>query len=299
MSIDIPRLALRTVLFSPGDRPDRIAKAMISGAETVAIDLEDAVALSCKEEARAGLTEVLSKALPVQAPGVAVRVNSVESGLFEADLTAVESVLLVVDLVILPMVTSVVDVYRLAGALDLAEARSGKPQGSTAILPLVETARGVFASPSLASCSKRVVTLTFGPADLSNELGITPTADGSELLYARSRVVLAAAAAGCRRPIDGPFLDLNDNEGLLRSAQTSRSLGYGGKQVIHPKQIETVHNVFSFNDGELEWARHVVEAFDRAEDKGVSSIRLKDGTFVDYPIASRARRMLAEHEKFG
>lgn len=299
MSINSPILALRTVLFSPGDRPDRIAKAMTSGAETVAIDLEDAVALSCKEKARAGLTEVLSKPLPVQPPGVAVRVNSVESGLFDADLAAVETVLRVVDMVILPMVSSPADVYRLAEALNLAEARSDKSQGSTAILPLVETARGIFASHSLASCSKRVVTLTFGPADLSNELGITPTADGSELLYARSHVVLAAAAAGCRRPIDGPFLDLDDNEGLLRSAQTARSLGYGGKQVIHPKQIETVHNVFSVTYAELEWARHVVEEFDRAEDKGVSSIRLKDGTFVDYPVASRARRVLAEHEKFG
>lgn len=288
---------LRTVLFSPGDRPDRVTKALASTAGTVAIDLEDAVAMSSKERARLGLVRVLGRALGPQAPNVAVRVNGVESAFFDADILALEKVLGSVDLVILPMTSSAGDVRKLAEALDVAEARAGLVRGSTGILPLVETAAGILAAPAIASCDERVVTLTFGPADLSNELGVRPTAEGSELLHARSHVVLASAAAGCRRPIDGPFLDLGDQKGLIQSAQSARALGYGGKQVIHPSQLETVWEVFAPDPVELSWARQVVEAFERAEDQGISAIRLDDGTFVDYPVAYRARRIIKEQEE--
>jgi citrate lyase subunit beta/citryl-CoA lyase len=135
--------------------------------------------------------------------------------------------------------------------------------------------------------------LSFGPADLSRELGITPTSDGDEFLFARSQLVLAAAAANCPPPVDGPYLDLDDDDGLIRSARQARRLGFSGKQVIHPSQIATVARAFAASAAEIDWARTVDAAFTAAEAQGVSSIRLPDGTFVDYPVAQRARAILA------
>ncbi|WP_211367123.1 HpcH/HpaI aldolase/citrate lyase family protein [Pseudonocardia kunmingensis] len=284
---------LRTLLFVPADRPDRIPKAAAAGADGIAVDLEDAVAVSRKDEARAGLAPALA-ALPAGGPVVAVRVNAVDTGLAEADVAALEPVLARVDLVVVPMCSGPSAVRAVAALLDRAEARAGLEPGRTGLLPLVETAAGVAEARAIAAADPRVRTLTFGPADLSNELGVTPTADGDELFVARSTVVLGAAAAGRVGPIDGPYLDLDDAEGLARSAARARRLGFAGKQVIHPRQIPVVAAAFAPTEEQLRWARRVDEAFREAEAAGVSSLRLDDGTFIDYPIAHRARALLAQ-----
>ncbi|WP_198962109.1 CoA ester lyase [Pseudonocardia sp. MH-G8] len=286
-------LRLRTLLFVPADRPDRIPKAAAAGADGIAVDLEDAVALSRKDEARAGLAPALA-ALPPDGPVVAVRINAVASGLAEADVAALEPVLARVDLVVVPMCSDAAAVRAVATLLDRAEARAGLEPGRTGLLPLVETAAGVAEARAIAAADPRVRTLTFGPADLSNELGVTPTADGEELFVARSTVVLAAAAAGRPGPIDGPHLDLDDADGLARSAARARRLGFAGKQVIHPRQVPVVMAAFAPTEAQLSWARRVDEAFREAEAAGVSSLRLDDGTFIDYPIAHRARALLAQ-----
>ncbi|SFK07762.1 citrate lyase subunit beta / citryl-CoA lyase [Amycolatopsis sacchari] len=282
----------RTLLFVPGDRPDRIPKAAAAGAEAIAVDLEDAVALSRKETARASAVTALG-ALPPGGPLVTVRINGVATGLAEADVEALEPVLSRIDLVIVPMCSGPDDVRAVAALLERAERHAHREPGSTGIVPLVETAAGIFAVRELAA-AERVRTLAFGPADLSRELGVTPTAGGQELFVARSQLVLAAAAAGLPRPIDGPHLDLSDDEGLATSAAHARSLGFGGKQVLHPRQLPAVAAAFAPTEEELRWARRVDEAFRAAEADGVSSIQLDDGEFVDYPVARRARALLAE-----
>jgi citrate lyase subunit beta/citryl-CoA lyase len=286
-------LRLRTLLFVPGDRPDRIPKAAAAGADGIAVDLEDAVALSRKEEARQAVAETLP-GLPADGPVVAVRINGVDSAFAEADVAALEPVLGRVDLVIVPMCSTPDAVHAVAALLDAAEARAGLEPGRTGIVPLVETAAGIADARAVASADPRVRTLTFGPADLSRELGVTPTADGEELFVARSQLVLATAAAGRPKPIDGPHLDLDDADGLARAAARARRLGFGGKQVLHPRQIPVVAAAFAPTAEELDRARRIDEAFREAEAAGVSSIRLDDGTFVDYPIAHRARALLAE-----
>ncbi|TQM36750.1 HpcH/HpaI aldolase/citrate lyase family protein [Pseudonocardia cypriaca] len=288
-------LRLRTLLFVPGDRPDRIPKAAAAGADGIAIDLEDAVALSRKDAARRSVTEVLG-ALPPSGRVVTVRINAVDSGLAEADVDALEPVLDRVHLVIVPMSSSPDAVRAAAALLGKAERRAGLEPGRTGIIPLVETAAGIAEARDIAAADERVHTLAFGPADLSRELGVTPTADGEELFVARCQLVLAAAAAAKPQPIDGPHLDLDDADGLARSAAKARRLGFGGKQVLHPRQIPVVASAFAPATGELRWARRVDEAFRAAEAAGVSSIRLDDGTFVDYPIAHRARALLAEDD---
>ncbi|MEN3265088.1 CoA ester lyase [Pseudonocardia sp.] len=286
-------LRLRTLLFVPGDRPDRIPKAAAAGADGIAVDLEDAVAVSRKEAARQAVAPALAS-LPSNRPVIAVRINAVDTDLAEADLDALEPVLDRIDLVIVPMCSSPSAVATASALLARAETRAGLEPGRTRIVPLIETAVGIAEARDIAAADVRVHTLAFGPADLSRELGVTPTADGEELFVARSQLVLAAAAAGRPKPIDGPHLDLDDVEGLRRSAALARRLGFGGKQVLHPRQIPVVAAAFAPSAEELRWARRVVEAFRNAEADGVSSIRLDDGTFIDYPIAHRARALLAE-----
>ena len=285
---------LRTLLFVPGDRPDRIPKAAAAGADAVAVDLEDAVAATRKEQARRDAAAALAQ-LPAHGPAVAVRINAVDSGLADADVDALSDVLGRIALVIVPMCADVDTVRAASALLDHAEGRAGLDRGATGLVPLVETAAGVTDARAIAEADPRVRTLAFGPADLSRELGITPTAGGDELVHARSQVVLAAAAAGRARPIDGPHLDLDDANGLAVSAARARQLGFGGKQVLHPRQLPAVAAAFAPSSEELAWARRVDTAFREAEDEGVSSIRLDDGTFVDYPVAHRARALLAEN----
>lgn len=291
---------MRTALFVPGDRPDRIAKALATEADGVIVDLEDAVAASQKSAARISATAAILDADPGRG-GICVRVNSLASGWLEDDLASLVPVWGRLELIVVPMVPDATTVVAVAALLDDVDRSSdgGRSRGSTPgrpplLLPLVETAAGIVNAVAIAGASPRVWTLAFGPGDLSNELGVTLTAEGRELLHARSQVVLAAAAAGRARPLDGPWLDLSDTEGLERSSAAARALGFGGRMAIHPAQLDPIRRAFAPDAAELAWARAVVEAFDRAEASGVSSIRLDDGTFVDYPVAGRARSLLAE-----
>jgi citrate lyase subunit beta/citryl-CoA lyase len=268
------------VLFVPGDRPDRVAKAAQRGADAVAVDLEDAVAPATKEQARQLTFEYLRGARPSR---TTVRVNSWDSGELEHDIERLAEVLPAVDAVFLPKASGADQVARFARLLGRSVGDSGP-----AVVPIVETAVGVFEARAIASASPRVRTLLFGVADLAADLGVRPTADGGELAFARAQVVLAAAAAGLAAPIDGPYLVLGDDDGLARSAAAARELGYGGKAVIHPDQIEPVHAAFAPRPAEIAWAEEVLAA---AADGGAA--RLADGSFVDQPIVRRARHVLA------
>lgn len=283
--------SLRTALFVPGDRPSRIRKALSSGAEAVAVDLEDAVAESVKDQARETAVAALLDA-DTSAVSLMVRVNGMRTSHVGKDVEALAPILKRLTAVILPMVVSADDVLELSELLDRAEVDAGVDVGRTRVLATTETAAGVLSAREIAAASHRVLTLLFGSADLSNELGVEPTAEGAELAAARSMVVLAAAAAGVRKPLDGPYLILDDEEGLETSTQTARRLGFGGKAVIHPGQLPTVARTFAPSADEIAWARRVDQAFAEAEREGRSAVRLSDGTFIDYPIAYRARALL-------
>lgn len=283
--------AYRTTLFVPGDRASRIGNAVACGADAVAVDLEDAVAESVKAEARETAVATL---LGLDTPGVSVmvRVNGIRTPHVRDDVAALTPLLSRLAAVILPMAESADDVAELSVLLSRAEAEAGVEVGRTRVLATTETASGVLAAREIAGASSRVLTLLFGSADLSNELGVEPTAEGAELATARSTVVLAAASARLPKPLDGPYLVLDDDEGLETSTRTARRLGFGGKAVIHPSQLPTVARAFAPTPEELAWARQVDEAFTEAEREGRSAVRLADGTFIDYPIAYRARTLL-------
>lgn len=278
---------MRTALFVPGDRPDRVAKALRCRADAIVIDLEDAVSAAGKAGARVSARGALEAMGPGSQGGplVGLRVNAIISGLTAEDVAAFGPVLATLDFLVLPKADSPADVHALtrlvAGCVDRVPP----------VVPIVESAAGVHAARDTARADG-VRTLMFGAADLSSQLGIRTTPEGTELLLARSELVLAAAAAGRQAPIDGPYLRLDDAEGLRTSARSARTLGFGGKAVIHPRDLPVVEEVFGPDESEIEWARGVVTAFAEAEKAGRGVCRLPDGTFVDAPVVARAWRVL-------
>jgi citrate lyase subunit beta/citryl-CoA lyase len=288
--------SLQTVLFAPGNDRRKTDNALGLGAAAVMLDLEDAVAASEKVAARATVSEVVLTAPEGSAP-IGVRINSLASGLADADLDALAAALPRIALITVPMVEAGDEIRHVAGRLDELERAVGAAAGTVALLAMTETARGILAAREIAESSARLRTLMFGPADLGRELGVELTAEGFEHLHARSAVVLAARAAGKEGPIDGPYLNLADDAGCAVSAAWSRRLGFQGKVVLHPRQLPIAAAAFAAGERELAWAREVDRAFREAEAAGVCSIKLADGTFVDYPVAERARDLLRGSER--
>jgi citrate lyase subunit beta/citryl-CoA lyase len=277
-------LPLIDPIFVPGDRPERVQKAVDLGVDAVIIDFEDAVAPAQKATARQLTSELLRELRPDC--GIAVRVNGLENpDALVADIEALRSCWDAVNAVMLPKADSPDQIHALEEMLAAAGSEAS-------ILPLVETARGVEDAVRIAAATPRVTTLVLGPADLSSELGVVPTPEGLELLMARSRLVLACAAAGRARPIDGPWLVLNDDAGLAVSARQARLLGFGGKASIHPQQLAAIREAFSPSDAEVAWAQEVLDAFEESLAAGVGAVKLSDGTFIDAPVADRARSIL-------
>ncbi|HYH30366.1 MAG TPA: CoA ester lyase [Pseudonocardia sp.] len=267
----------RTLLFVPGDRPDRIGKAIASDADAVAVDLEDAVAPQAKAAARdAALTAV--RAAPPR-KGLFLRVNPIDGPEFDDDLATLTALLPHLAGVLLPKAESADQVRRLD---ELAG-------GAVAVVPIVESARGVLDAPAIAAASPRVATVVFGTLDLAADLGVTPTVEGAELRNARAQVVLATAAAGLPGPLDGPHAALDDTDGLVRASVLARELGFTGKVVLHPRQLAPVQEAFAPTEEELARAREVVAA---SRESGGGAVRLADGTFVDVPVVRRAAALL-------
>ncbi len=273
--MDRPTIALRpprTLLFTPADAPRKCLKAWSSGADAVILDLEDAVAPAAKDDARRGLSWLLAERRPSCA--AFVRVNAPDTDAGRRDLDAVAG--LPIDALVVPKA----ELARVA----LAAGR-GLP-----LIALVETARGVLDAERIAALAD-VALLMFGPVDLTAELGCEPLPDGAELLFARSRVVVAAAAAGLPGPIDGPCLALDDADALRAETERARRLGFAGKACIHPRQLPDVAEMFTPSAEQLAWARRVADAY--GADAGVVSV---DGQMVDAPVARRAHAILERAE---
>ena len=267
----------RSLLFAPGNDERKLEKALAAGADAVVADLEDAVPAGEKEAARTVARRVLGGAATGSL--VAVRVNAAGTEHWGADLQAVAD--LELDALVLPKA-----IPDAVGALG--------PDGPP-VIAIVETALGVRHAYETARMP-RVAALVLGAVDLGLELGLEPRADGQEVLYARSRLVLDSAAAGRRSPFDLVHVDTRDDEGLEAEARLARSLGFRGKACIHPAQVAIVNRVFSPTGEERERARRVVEAYERglADGRGVVAL---DGEMIDLPVVERARRILAETER--
>jgi citrate lyase subunit beta/citryl-CoA lyase len=288
----------RTLLFVPADRPDRVAKALASAADSVAVDLEDAIAERSKEVARGKARQAIAAAGP-SGPRLFLRINGLDTPWADGDLAVVAETLRDggrLDGLLLPKAGSAEQLHRVSEVLEKAERDAGSPPGAVSLAPIVETAAGVLDAPAIASAGPRVCALVCGTLDLAGQLGVTPSVAGRELLHVRSRLVLACAAAGLPGPMDGPHPSIDDDEGLRESSLASRELGFSGRAVLHPRQLPIVRAAFTPSDAELARAREVLDAYRRASADGVGAVRLADGTFVDRPVVLRAAALLGDDE---
>jgi citrate lyase subunit beta/citryl-CoA lyase len=282
---------LRTLLFAPGNQPRKLAKVGSFGADAVVFDLEDAVPVSEKTAARG----MVADALQVErASVVCVRVNAVQSDLWRDDLAVVIAPTL--DGLLLPKVESVVALADVDAEIARYEAECGLETGTIRLFPLIETARGLRDAEDIAEqAPARVQTLILGQIDLAADLQIDLVNEPTQMLYARSRVVVAARAAGLSAPIYGPFMALTDDEGLRRDTQMLHELGYGGRIAIYPPQVATIHAVFSSaTPEEIAAAERVITAYEAALAEGLAAIQV-DGRFVDEPVYQRAQQKLRLH----
>jgi citrate lyase subunit beta/citryl-CoA lyase len=281
---------IRTALFAPGNRPDRVEKALGLDADAVIMDLEDAVPIAEKESTRKTVRDLLDKY-----PGkrMYVRVNALNTPYAKEDIAALGSKNIVG--LMLPKVESPDDLIAFGRLLTDLERDSGLIEGSLEVLSICETAKGLEEIYSIASVKtepNRDMIITFGAADYTLDLGISLTREGRELDYPRTRLPIASKAARIGPPLDTPWMvDLKDIDGLVADAQKAKAYGFQGKVVIHPSQIQPCHDVFTPTQAEIDYARKIVEAFEAAERDGKAAIQL-DGKFIDYPVVERARRTI-------
>jgi citrate lyase subunit beta/citryl-CoA lyase len=293
--IDWDEQLLRSLLFVPGSDERKLAKVGTFGADAIVIDLEDAVADEFKTTAR----QTTRGAVPGYGAdqAVTVRVNGAETGRLEDDIAAV--VCPELDAIMVPKIEDT-DTLRVADeSLAAAERACGLEPGHVRVLALMETPRGIARCEEiLDTAPARTLTAVFGLGDFSVALGVDLTDEGTELLYARGRVVVATRAAGLPAPIDGPYLRTDDMDGLLRDSRRSRALGFQGRVTVYPPQVDHVLQAYSeLSDEEGERARQVVAAFEEAENRGVASIRVA-GRFIDYPTYHLARAKLARYDAY-
>lgn len=272
----------RSVLYVPGDQPGKLAKALSRGADAIIVDLEDAVPADRKDAARREVSGWLASLRPGHGE-VWIRVNA--GPLRERDIRAFAPVAAVTGLC-LAKTESAAEVSDIAGLLASV--------GSGALLaPLLESAASVLAAPAIARAA-RVARLQIGEADLAAELGAEPGADETELLWARSQVVLASAAAGIDPPLGAVSRDYTDLAAFERTTRALRRLGYRGRACIHPAQVGIANDVFTPTAEEVERARRVIAVAEAAGGAAAAD----GGAMIDEAVVRAARRVLAVAESF-
>lgn len=281
---------IRTALFVPGNRSDRVDKAVRTDADMIIMDLEDAVALTEKSEARRVVRQKIEQYANRR---LMVRVNAIATGLVDDDLK--EILIPGLDAVLLPKVEDPRDIQQINAKITDIECESGIDEGSVKVIGLVETALGVenaFRIASTVTESRRLYTLAFGAADFSLDMGIEMSQAEKALFYPRARLALACRAAGIAPAIDTPFMiNLKDLEAFEADVLCGKNLGFGGKLCIHPNQVEICNRLYTPSKDEIDKADRIVSAFESAEKQGLAAIQM-DGKFIDYPVVAQARRTL-------
>jgi citrate lyase subunit beta/citryl-CoA lyase len=287
---------LRSWIFVPGHRQKMIDKALGLSVDAIMLDIEDGVAPIEKDTARRQIAATLDQ---VYASGAAsaklgparyVRVNAVGHERMHADLAAVVRPGL--EGLVLPKVETPDQIKIVEEILARREPEMKVQAGSTRLLVSIESPRGLLNAHVIASSSKRIIGLMFGAEDFGKELGLPTHREGEarEMLYARSALVMAGAAAHVQI-VDGVWPDFQDLEGLRKYALQSRRLGFTGMSLIHPSQIDPINATFSPTPSEIEYAQQVVKAFEEGSARGDGAIAL-GGQLIDLPIVERARRTL-------
>ena len=275
------------MLYIPGNNPAMIQQGGVYGADSILLDLEDAVALNQKDAART-LVRNMIKVVDFYDAEVCVRVNHLSTPFGLADLE--EIVPLQPSAIRYPKTESPEEVAELLKIIERIEDRHGLPHNKMTLHAMIETAMGVQNVFNIASMFSRVDAITIGGQDLTADMNIVYTPDGVGIDFARKRIVMAAKASHID-VIDTVFPDVNDEEGLRRETEYAKKIGFTGKAVINPRQIDIIHDVFTPTEEEIRKAYHIVKEFRMNTAAGIGVFAI-DGKMVDAPVVSRAEYIL-------
>lgn len=279
--------AVRSMLYIPGNNPGMIQRCSYFGADSVLLDIEDAVAISEKDAARNLVAHALAT-LDFGDVYMTVRINGADTRFFEKDLEAI--IPSRPDAVRLPKTQQANDVKHIDEIITRLEKTHNIEHGTIAIHAMLETAKGIVNAVEIANASPRVKALTLGGQDLAADIGVRRTKEGTEILYARSTVVMAAKAAGIGA-FDTVFTDINDSGGLLDESRFIVNLGFTGKAAIHPSQIPVIHEAFRPAEKDVIKALRVVYAAREADQKGIG-VYTVDGKMVDGPVVRQSEKVV-------
>ena len=284
----------RSMLFLPGNNPNMLINGNCLGSDAVIFDLEDAVSPAEKDAARI-LVRNTMRYMDFRGCEIIVRINSIDTAYWQADVDAILPYK--PQLILLPKTGSSADVLAADAYMSQVEEKLGLEKNTVGLMPLIETAMGVENAYAIASASSRVKALFLGAEDLTADLQCKRTKEGREIEYARTRLVVAARAAGVD-VYDTPFTDVNDDEGIWTDAQLAKSLGFTGKASISPRHVEVINQVFSPTQKEVDYAYEVMDAIALAKEQGKGAIALH-GKMIDAPIVARAQRTIDMANAFG
>ena len=276
----------RALLYMPGDNWKMVTKSVTLGVDSICMDMEDGTAVSRKAEARTTIAKALQE-LDFGVSEKLARINSVDSGWEKDDLEAVLPYH--PDGIVIPKVESFEHVEWASQIIEAAELKYGWPINSICILIGVETAKGIMNLKEIAS-HPRLDAIIFGGEDFAASIGATRTKEAIELLYARQAVVVACAANDLQA-IDIVRIDYKDIEALRIESEFGARLGFSGKQIIHPAQVEPVQTAFTPNDEAIAYAKRIVETFEASQKEGKGAYSL-DGKMIDMPLLKNARKVL-------
>jgi len=284
----------RSMLFLPGNNPNMLINGNCLGSDAVIFDLEDAVAPDQKDAARI-LVRNTMKYMDFRGCEIIVRINSIDTPYWKQDID--EILPYNPGLILLPKTSCANDVLEADAYMTQVEETLGMERNTVGLMPLIETAMGVENAFSIASATKRVKAMFLGAEDLTADLQCKRTKEGREIEYARTRLVVAARAAGVE-VYDTPFTDVNDDEGIVVDATLAKALGFTGKASISPRHVEVINSVFSPTQKDVDYAYEVMEAIALAKSQGKGAISLH-GKMIDAPIVNRAKQTIAMAQALG
>lgn len=277
----------RTMLFVPGNNTSMVVNAGIYPVDTLMFDLEDSVAFNQKDNARFVLHEAL-RTINYQGKELIVRINSLANGIGKMDLDYLIPLGKVA--IRLPKTDSAQDIIDCEEYIESVEKKNDMKIGTTKMMAAIESANGVLNAYSIAHASKRLIGIALGAEDLVTDLHTKRSPGGLELNFARSMILMAARSAKISA-IDTVYSNLNDMEGFKAEVEMIKLLGFDGKSIINPRQIQIIHDVFAPSEKEILEAMEIVDTMKDAKRKGIGVVSIH-GKMVDKPIIERAERVL-------
>lgn len=284
----------RSMLFLPGNNPNMLINGNCLGSDAIIFDLEDAVSPAEKDAARL-LVRNTMRYMDFGGCEKIVRINSIDTVYWKEDLAVILP--WKPDMILLPKTGTAADVQAADSYITELEQQLGMEPNTVGLMPLIETALGVENAFSIAAAAKRVRALFLGAEDLTADLQCKRTKEGKEIFYARTRLVMAARAAGVE-VYDTPFTDVNDDEGIRKDAAFAKALGFSGKASISPRHVEVINQIFSPTQSDIDYAYEVMDAIELAKRQGKGAISLR-GKMIDAPIVTRAQQTIAMAQALG